>query len=208
VNSSLATHRSSLPRGFTLIEMLIVIAIIGIVLRFLIPALAPASGRSLDGSTRQFMADLEGARLLAMAERTQTRVLIPVTDDPNFGKDLALRAYMVTSFNRSANTWTQRGKWNRLAQSVAFEPNTGIVSTRKTSVTPVTRVANGAAINFTGAYVEFRANGGTSLDPSAVPEIVAVADAIATSTGSFTAKNQKLRSQVVIDPLTGSTILQ
>jgi prepilin-type N-terminal cleavage/methylation domain-containing protein len=205
---SLSTLRAKTRAAFTLLELMVVMGVIGIMLAFLIPALGPASGRSLEASSRQFMADLEGARLMAMAERTQTRVLIAVTNDVAWGQELALKAYMITSFNRSANTWTQRGKWNRLSQSVAFEPTTGIVSTRQASVTPVAKVAGGTPTNFTGAYLEFRANGGTSLDPNATSEIVAIADAIVSSSGVFTVKNQRLRAQIVIDPLTGGTVLQ
>jgi prepilin-type N-terminal cleavage/methylation domain-containing protein len=200
--------------GFTLLELLVVIGIIGLVLAFFVPSLGPSSGRSLEGATRQFLADLEGARLMAIAERTRTRVLIAVTDAPSWGQDLALRAYMVVSFNRTANSWTQRGKWNRLSQSVAFDPNAGpaglfwVVASRKTEITPVAKVAGGSTTNFTGAYIEFHPNGGTSLDPLSPPEAIAIADAIADSTGAFTAKNQKLRFQITLDPLSGATTLQ
>src|SRR5204862_3199929 len=61
--------------AFTVIELLIVMAIIGVVAVLLLPALGTGAGRSVDGASRQFAADLERARLLAMAERTRTRVL-------------------------------------------------------------------------------------------------------------------------------------
>lgn len=202
------------PSAFTLLEMLVVVGIIALALAFLIPSIGPSTGRSLEGSTRQFLADLEGARLMAIAERTRTRMLIAAADDANWGQNLALRGYVVVSFDRTASSWTQRGKWNRLSQSAAFDPNAGagglvwIIATRKTTVTPVAKAANGPTTNFTGAYIEFHPNGSTSLDPLSQPEAVAVADAIADSSGTFTAKNQRLRYQITIDPLSGSMSLQ
>jgi len=152
---------------------------------------------------------------MAIAERTRTRILIAVSDAPDWGQDLALRGYLAVSFNRTSNTWTQRGKWNRLSQSVAFDPNAGsgssslwIIANRRTATTSVAKVAGGASTDFTGAYIEFHPNGGTSLDPLSLPEAISIADAIASSNGTFTAKNQKLRFQVTIDPLSGSTALQ
>ena len=156
--------------AFTLVELLVVIGVISLLLVALMPALGPATGRSLDNSTRLFLADLESARLMAIAERTRTRVLIPVAAAPALGQDLALRSYTITSFNRTANNWKQRGKWNRLAQSVAFDPDPSLTDAatqmsvlrdRQTETTTLDTTTI-----FTGPYIEFRANGGTSLDPN------------------------------------------
>jgi type II secretory pathway pseudopilin PulG len=194
--------------AFTLLELLIVIGVISLLLIALTPALGPATGRSLDNSTRLFLADLESARLMAIAERTRTRVLVPVTAAPTLGQDLALRSYTVVSFNRTANNWKQRGKWNRLAQSVAFDPDPTLTDTAtQMSVLRDRQTENttlDTTMTFTGPYIEFRANGGTSLDPNGKFEVVILADAIADANGAFTAKNRSLRSQITIDPLSGS----
>ncbi len=209
----LSRHRpdravASRQAGFTLIELMVVIGVIAVMLAVLAPALGPASGRSLDNSTRLFLADLESARLMAIAERTRTRVLIPVGPATTFGQDLSLRGYTVTSFNRTANNWKQRSKVTRLAQSVAFDPNptipdpatqSSILQDRLAETTPLDTSAT-----FTGPYIEFRANGGTSLDPTAKLEVIVIADAVADANGTFLAKNTKLRSQITIDPLSGS----
>ena len=70
------------PRhAFTLVEMLVVIAVIAIVTAFLIPALSPSNARALEGDARNFSAQLESARLMAISKRSKTRVLIASTDD-------------------------------------------------------------------------------------------------------------------------------
>ena len=71
----LSNLSANAPRAFTLLELLVVIAIIAIALGFLIPSLGTGQGRSAEAAARQLSADLDGARLMAIAERTRTRVL-------------------------------------------------------------------------------------------------------------------------------------
>lgn len=83
--------------AFTLMEMLVVIGIIAIVLAFLVPALSPSSARALEGDSRNFAAQLDNARMMALAKRTKTRVLIAATND--WGTDFSWRAYVLASFD-------------------------------------------------------------------------------------------------------------
>lgn len=208
-------------RGFTLLELLVVTAIISLVLAFIIPSLGPASGRALDGATRQFTADLEGARLIAIAERTRTRVLVP-TNNNNFSGasssprpwpvDVALRGYLIVSEKRTDPVWKQRGKWNRLPQGVAFDSTVGVFP--QPSPTPVPTPpgipidvggTGATTYTFNGPYIEFLANGSSNLNPSATPAPAAtLADGFVDSSGAFAKKNTKLRFTVTVDPLTGS----
>jgi len=207
-------------RAFTLIELMVIISIIAIAIAFLVPALAPATGRSLEGAARQFTSDLENARQIAIAERTKTRVLIPDKNSNSnaFGAELALRGYAVVSFNKTAGTWKQRGKWTRLPQAAAFDPKPsataateeGIIEQRNGSTTSIDNSASGtsATTPFKGAYVEFRPNGSTSLDPASPRQILAIADGIPDGNGGLTPKNKALQYRIAIDPLTGSAALK
>lgn len=223
------SRSSHARRAFTLIELMVVIAIMVVMLSFLVPAIAPATGRSLEGAARQFTSDLENARQMAIAERTKTRVLIPVKSDPAFGADLARRSYAIVIANKTAATWKQRGKWNRLPVPGTFDsplptaepapspqpwvnPSTeeSILETRKDSVTSIDNSGNGsvAAKDFKGPYIEFRPNGSVSLNPADLAEVVVISDGIVNNSDDFVPKNKNLFYKITIDPLTGSARLK
>jgi type II secretion system protein H len=115
-------ERCARPSAFTLIEMLVVIVVVAIVLAFLIPALSPSSARALEGDSRNFAAQLENARQMAIAKRTKARVLIAATND--WGTDFSWRAYVLTSFDSTTGNWLQQGKFFRLSQSTTFDSAT------------------------------------------------------------------------------------
>lgn|GEM_PF-4850480 len=206
----------SLPRsrrGFTLIEVLVVLLIISIALALLIPAISSSNGRALEGDARNLTSHLENARLTAIAGRTKARILIASTND--WGADQSWRAYVLATLDTTTGNWLQQGKFTRLSSSTTFDSATGIVQARSSTTTNVVKAPNAtptpAPSPFLGAYVEFSPTGSTSLDPSATPEIIRIQDGFVPTTGSSPTpirKNQALHTDIVIDPLTGSTSLQ
>jgi type II secretory pathway pseudopilin PulG len=196
-------------------ELLVVMGIIALAMAFLIPTLGPSSGRAVDAAAGQFKADLEGARLMAIAERTRTRVIIP-TSSANFAivsasatpwpSDIVLRGYLVVSEKRTESFWKQRGKWSRFPEGVAVASVVQSSSTPAPTALPIDVGGTGAATyTFSGPYIEFLANGSCNLDPTATPAPAAIiADGFVDSSGAFVQKNQKLRCTVAVDPLTGS----
>ncbi len=208
--------------AFTLVEMLVVIVIIGILLAFLVPALGPSSGRALDGATHQFTADLENARLIAIAERKTTRVLLPVSQ-ANFSPspapsplpwptDITRRGYVIAS--QSGTLWKQRGKWTRLPTGIALQSYVQPVPSPTPTPTPtpfaIDVAGTGATTySFNGPYIEFLPNGSSSLDPAASPATAAtLSDGFVDTTDAFKAKNVNLKATVTVDPLTGSTTVK
>ena len=208
--------RRSEPRAFTLLELLVVIAIIAIVFAFLIPSLGPGTGRSAEASARQLTADLDGARLTAIAERTRTRILFPTStstftagsSSTAWPSDIALRGYLIVSEKRTDAVWKQRGKWNRFSQGTALDSSASVLPTP--TAMPIDVSGNGStAYTFNGPYIEFLANGSSNLNPSATPIPAAVvADGFVNASGVFVKKNTKLRYTITVDPLTGSVSLK
>jgi type II secretion system protein H len=210
--------RAEAPRdedGFTLIEMMVVMAIVALVLAFLVPSLGPASGRALDAATSQFKADLEQARLMAIAERTRTRILVPINNTDFSGAssshapwpgEITSRGYLIVSQKRTDALWRQRGKWNRFPQGVAVQSIVQPSPAPAPTASPIDVGGTGTATyNFSGPYIEFLANGSCNLNPSASPAPAAtLGDGFVDSSGTFVQKNSKLRFTVTIDPLTGS----
>ena len=215
-------HTSHVTRhsAFTLIELLVVIAIIALVLGFLIPSLGTGSGRSAEAAARQLTADLDGARLTAIAERTRTRVIFP-TSNSNFNpstvapNDIALRGYLIVSEKRTESAWRQRGKWNRFPQGTALnwnpaDPTASVLPTPTPPGIPIDVSGSGSTTyTFNGPYIEFLSNGSSNLDPAATPTPSAiVADGFVDSSGNFKAKNTKLHYTITVDPLTGAVSLK
>lgn len=186
-----------------------------LVAAFMVPALSTGSGRQLDGASHQLASDLENARLIAIAERTRTRVLLPASSN-NFSNptaantpwpaDIAARGYVITSQKRTETTWTQRGRWTRLPDGVAFA---SFSPTPAPTPLPIASNNSGTrSYDYTGPYIEFLANGSCSLDPTATPPEVIVADGFVDNTGAFKPKNRGLRVTLATDPLTGAVTVK
>ena len=199
--------------------------IIALVLAFLIPSLGTGAGRSAEAAARQLTADLDGARLTAVAERTRTRMIFP-TSPSNFTNpsstpapyptDIAYRGYLVVSEKRTDSRWKQRGKWNRFPTGTGFAILPSPNPSPNPTAMPIdaTGAGSNTSYNFNagtgaGSYIEFLANGSSNLDPTAtLTPTPVVADGFVDSTGKFITKNKKLQYTITVDPLTGAVSLQ
>lgn len=192
-------------------ELVVVIGLLALVAVFMFPAIGINSARNLDGITHQFAADIENARLIAISERTRTRVLLPTDENQFTGgttpipwpATIARRGYLIASQKRTEPIWKQRGKWTRLPEGVALQ------SFGPTPIPAAMSIDVGGTGSvsyiFTGPYIEFLANGSSNLDPAASPAANAtLATGFVNSGGGVTPTNAGLKSTVTVDPLTGS----
>lgn len=103
--------------AFTLVELLTVLAVVGIVLGFVVPAISGmARGTSLAtaGNTVNNMAGL--ARQHAMSRNTLTALLVL----GNQGTDSDYRACAILEYKRGAG-WSQIGKWETLPTGITVD---------------------------------------------------------------------------------------
>jgi len=202
--------------AFTLIELLVVMGIIAIAMAFLIPSLSTSSGRAVDAAAGQLKADLESARLMAIAERTRTRVILPNLSS-NFAiasasatpwpTDITLRGYVIVSERRTDSVWKQRGKWSRFPQGTALDFASSALQTPTPAPMQIDATGTGTttSYNFSGPYIEFLSNGSSNLNPTVTPTPSAViADGFVDNNGSFIRKKSALRYTITVDPLTGA----
>ena len=102
-------------RGFTLIEMMVVLGIIGAMLGLSTLALGVLTSTSLSSSTRNFADFVNSCRSEAIAKHTAVRVGIVVN------KEGDIRRYSSWACNRKGRKFEQVSAWDSLAGDVKFE---------------------------------------------------------------------------------------
>lgn len=106
-------------KGFSLVELLVVLVVMTILLAIAIPSISTLNSTSLSGAGREFANTLSLCRSEAIAERTAVRFGVAI-EGPN--PEDAYRKYAVWKWNRRTRDYELASKWTILPENITFEP--------------------------------------------------------------------------------------
>jgi prepilin-type N-terminal cleavage/methylation domain-containing protein len=99
------------PRGYSLVEILVVLALFGVVAAIAVPIAKPAvGGYKLAGSARNLAYEVSLAKMRAAANFTRARLFVNLGD----------RTYRLEGWNKTTSMWTIEGGIEGLPDGVGF----------------------------------------------------------------------------------------
>lgn len=134
MNIGLQHMRAGLARrrgGFTLVELLVVVAIMGMLLVLALPAFEAMGRRSLSSASPSLMSTLRLARQYAITHRKYVWVVFPDKDALNYTgaeANMALRAYAVIAGDANNRPDAYVSEWRYLPQGIYFNPDTALAN--------------------------------------------------------------------------------
>jgi prepilin-type N-terminal cleavage/methylation domain-containing protein len=163
--ASTATVRNSAERGFSLMELMIVVALVGVISAIAVPMMKNTLGDfSLSGDARGVSKAVSLAKLRAAASFSQARVYV----------DLAGKSYRVETWDKSASAWAPDGGASPLSRDVSF--GVGVVAAAPPSTQSVIGQAS-ACVTSAGVAVAETAcvlfnSRGIPVEPAGAPPAV------------------------------------
>jgi prepilin-type N-terminal cleavage/methylation domain-containing protein len=144
--------------GFTLIEMLAVLFIIGIILAIVVPTFNPMTGTTRLKTTADTLANtLESARQYAKTSGIDCYVVFPTTGDN------AYRIYKLYSWD-GTNPGKSVGKWEMMPVGIQIDPTSTIFTQSGTITIPYPEDTSGS--NAVLSHVQFVPSGRANVNAS------------------------------------------
>jgi prepilin-type N-terminal cleavage/methylation domain-containing protein len=173
---------STARRGFTLIEMIFVLAMRGILFAITIPRIRVSPNKKVRLSAQQLVRDLEVARTRALSTKKSARIVFDLTDNSYVGylDDDRDGAFSLTDTESQA--LRARGKVV-LPRSIKFGRGSATVLPGDPGTAPITLTANTVEFGSRGVTVPFGARGTIYLVHANNPDAVSAVSI--TAAGSF-----------------------
>lgn len=150
-------RRSSSLKGFTLIEMLAVIAIIAIIFSISVPAFGPVMKTLKLRTAAENLADtLESARQHAKTSSEDCRVVFPIKGD------MAYKSYKLYSYNEEKKQGKTVGKLEVLPNSIEIDKKSSFFNNANNIMTiPFPDDTSGSQV--TAGYIKFKPSGSAEI---------------------------------------------
>jgi type II secretory pathway pseudopilin PulG len=117
------SHKAGKPLGFSLVELLTVVAIMMILMGFLVVSLSQSQGRSVQVAAGQVASGLAATRQIAIMKNTQAALVFAPSSNAagnSLLPDEAYRYFAIVYSNTTTGNWILVKDWEPLAPGAVF----------------------------------------------------------------------------------------